>query len=214
LQEESSSLVGCDDLETTDNFLNEQGYRAVDDTDINVVDKTRLHGGLVRASEKNETAVCAFDNKGMATKWLAFLLFINMEEFKNSQRPWLEYRLPADRPPVKLKKYTLTSANDFPERDPSHIKVECWDDSNRKWTVLDEQDNIIFPERGHQLEFEVAPSNNHVSRRFRLHILNVRDPQRASDRVQLSGWHLYSVINSGAKRPIGKRKLNEPEFER
>jgi hypothetical protein len=149
---------------------------------------------LARASIENpplETAVCAFDNKRMATKSLALHRFwVNY-----GGRPWLEYRLQADRPAVKLKKYTLTSANDFPEQEPLHIKVECWDDSNRTWAVLDEQDNINFRRRGHQLEFEVAPSNNHASRRFRLHILNVRDP-RCAKGVQLSGWHLYATEGS------------------
>jgi len=187
-------LDGFGNLETTDDFLNARGYRAIDDDVISMADKTRLHGGLVRASEENpphETAVCAFDNKGMATKWLASHDFIIPEDRK---RPWLEYRLRADCPQAKLKKYTLTSASDFPERDPSHIKVECWNDRNRTWTVLHEQDNINFPARGHQLEFEVAPGHNHFSRRFRLCILNVRDSQRA-DCVQLSEWHLYSTEN-------------------
>lgn len=52
----------------------------------------------------------AFDGNA-ATKWLAFF------GSARSTAAWLEYRQPGSAPAAVLS-YVLTSANDFPERDP------------------------------------------------------------------------------------------------
>lgn len=97
-------------------------YRLAKDQHLQAAHPTRLCGGAARASGENapsETAAAAFDGS-TRTKWLDF----------GGSRPnaWLEYRLPAERTPVALASYALTSANDSPERDPRHVVLEAWDE--------------------------------------------------------------------------------------
>ncbi|KAK9863780.1 hypothetical protein WJX84_004037 [Apatococcus fuscideae] len=82
----------------------------------------RLCGGAVRASGENspsETALQAC-NGDAASKWLDF--------GGNEGKPtWLEYDLlapPGSVGPGPVFRYSLTSANDFPDRDPADFKLE------------------------------------------------------------------------------------------
>ena len=160
-------------------------YRWARDGGAGDMDGSRICGGVVRASGENsphETVECAFDGKGAVTKWL---------DFNGCKRDtaWLEYRmLPCDDP-VTLDRYALTSANDAEERDPSHIVLEAWDEEGDGWGVVEERKDIRFSERGARLEF-VIQGTKPRSRRYRLRIINVRDPQIANS-VQLGGWDLY-----------------------
>ena len=58
----------------------------------------------------------AFDGS-THTKWLDF-------GGGNGGQAWLEYALSATSAPVVIASYTLTSANDFPERDPRNFVLE------------------------------------------------------------------------------------------
>lgn len=58
----------------------------------------------------------AFDGN-IHSKWLDF-------SGAGGKTTWLEYALAADLPAVALQSYTLTSANDFPERDPRDFVLE------------------------------------------------------------------------------------------
>lgn len=58
----------------------------------------------------------AFDGS-VHTKWLDF-------GGAGNQETWLEYALGADRQPVAVASYELTSANDSPERDPKNFILE------------------------------------------------------------------------------------------
>jgi peptide-N4-(N-acetyl-beta-glucosaminyl)asparagine amidase len=149
---------------------------------------SRVCGGVVRASGENppqEVVECAFDGKGIETKWL---------DFNGCKRDtaWLEYRmLPCDDP-VTLDRYALTSANDAIERDPSHFVLEMWDEEGvPEWVFVEERKDIQFPGRGCRLEF-VIQGKKPCSRRYRLRIISVRDPKSANS-VQLGGWDLYST---------------------
>jgi peptide-N4-(N-acetyl-beta-glucosaminyl)asparagine amidase len=159
---------------------------------------SKICGGVVRASGENspgETAVKTFDGK-FNTKWLDF-------GGVKDNSAWLEYRLlPTDDLTV-LKRYSLTSGDDAPERDPEHVVVEAWveegeekiDDSKGKsrggkWVVLDERPGLRFSTRGQRMEFHVA---EHVpSRRWRLRIVRILRPQQANS-VQLACWDLYKA---------------------
>lgn len=161
----------------------------------------RVWGGVVRASGENrpsETADKAFD--GIATtKWLDF-------EGKKHDTAWLEYRLLPAADPVVLQRYALISANDAPERDPRHVVLEAWEESMQEWVTIDVQHDVAFAERGQCLEFEVSArqpaggtggEDGHAvsSRRFRLRIVSVADPNAANS-VQLAGWELFKCLES------------------
>lgn len=179
---------------------------------INTTSKNKICGGVVRASGENspgETAIKAFDGK-INTKWLDF-------GGVKEDSAWLEYRLlPTDEVTV-LEKYALVSADDAPERDPTHVVVEAWveKEENKKeggeqegtpvdtegtngskanrnvegtWVVLDERPGLRFLRRGQRLEFSVG--SEVPSRRWRLRVVNVLNPQQANS-VQLACWDLY-----------------------
>lgn len=63
-----------------------------------------------------QLSVQAFDGSP-GTKWLDF-------GGSGSKTTWLSYALPAARQPVQLASYSLTSANDSPERDPAAWVLE------------------------------------------------------------------------------------------
>ena len=93
-------------------------YRLAKDERLREAHPLRLCGGAVRASGENapsEVGAAAFDGR-RDTKWLEF----------RPRGSWLEYRLPAEQPPVALENYALTAANDFPERDPRHVVLEAY----------------------------------------------------------------------------------------
>lgn len=66
---------------------------------------------LALAQQSLLELVQAFDGD-MATKWLAFF------DSARSSAAWLEFRLQPGSKPEAVLSYVLTSANDFPERDP------------------------------------------------------------------------------------------------
>lgn len=142
----------------------------------------RLDGGVSRASGENEpleTSEKAFDGMN-ATKWL---------DFGGVVESFLEYRiLPADEA-VPLKKYSITSANDAPERDPKDFSVEIL--IGDEWRTVDERKGVLFSERGETKEFYLSAAAVQPSKRFRLHILSVRVPSAANS-VQLARWDLFT----------------------
>lgn len=88
----------------------------------------RVCGGAVRASGENtpsEVAEKAFDGR-VDSKWLDF--------GGPTGGSWIEYRLPKDRPAVTVTTYSLTAANDSPERDPRHVMLEAWSEGKDRET--------------------------------------------------------------------------------
>ena len=141
----------------------------------------RLDGGVSRASGENEpieTSEKAFDGMN-ATKWL---------DFGGVVESFLEYRILPAAEAVELKKYSITSANDAPERDPKDFNVEIL--IGDEWRTVDEKRGVIFSERGETKEFSLNAATVVPSKRFRLHILSVRGP--AANSVQLARWDLFT----------------------
>ncbi|SBT45902.1 ThuA domain-containing protein [Micromonospora narathiwatensis] len=79
----------------------------------------------------NETAAKAIDGS-TGTKWLTF-----------SPTGWLAVKLAQ---PVAVSRYALTSANDFPGRDPKNWTLQGSSDGTT-WTDLDTRSNETFPQR-------------------------------------------------------------------
>ena len=74
-----------------------------------------------------------FDNNNN-TKWLDF-----------SNVTWIKHQF-ANNDQFLISEYTLTTANDAPERDPLNWEFSGSND-NSNWTILDSRSDIDFPER-------------------------------------------------------------------
>jgi signal transduction histidine kinase len=74
--------------------------------------------------------------------------------------------------------YGLTSANDFPQRDPQDWRLLGSNDEGTHWTTLDVRKGELFPERQQRRIFKLAsPAAFNV---YRLQIDQVRDPASAN----------------------------------
>lgn len=141
-------------------------------------------GGASRGSGENEsqgeTTDKAFDGLNH-TKWLDFG---GIKE----QGSLLEFRILPSEDPVAIRRYSLTSANDAPERDPCNflLQVACEDGT---WTTVDRQKSVAFSGRGETIEFTLDQESI-PSRQFRLHIQSVKNPAKANS-VQLARFDLF-----------------------
>ncbi|NRN65480.1 Cytochrome C [Kibdelosporangium sp. 4NS15] len=107
----------------------------------------------------NETKEKAADNNP-STKWLTF-----------NPTGWLAYQLPAAK---AVNRYSLTSANDFPGRNPKDWTLEGSNDGST-WTPVDRQTGQVFTEPFQTRVFPVASPVSYT--RYRLNITaNAGDP--------------------------------------
>ncbi|MDB6124293.1 MAG: Integral rane sensor signal transduction histidine kinase [Pedosphaera sp.] len=89
----------------------------------------------------------------------------------------------ADRLKKVVQQYALTSANDFPQRDPQDWRLLGSNDGGRTWTTLDTRKSEVFPERHQRRVFAVSkPAAFEI---YRLQIDVVHDPKVANS-VQLA----------------------------
>ncbi|HET6666358.1 MAG TPA: discoidin domain-containing protein, partial [Intrasporangium sp.] len=103
------------------------------------------------------------------TKWLAF-----------ASSGWVRYQLAS---PAKAVRYSLTSANDAPERDPKDFRLEGSNDGTT-WTPLDTRTSIDFPGRFATLTFDVTSPGAYGY--YRLNVTAVH----SGGIVQLADWDL------------------------
>ncbi|MGW0791569.1 alpha-1,2-mannosidase [Streptomyces sp. NPDC002911] len=129
-------------------------------------------------------------------KWLA-----------GDDQAWVEFKF--DRP-VTLTSYTLTSANDFPQRDPRDWLLHGSTDGDR-WTQLDSRAGEGFTERFEARTFRISGVGAAPFTRYRLDITG----NGGADETQLSGVRFagigpvdfsgyYQRYNEG---PIGYRGI-------
>ena len=90
-------------------------------------------------------------------------------------------------PAKVVGQYALTSANDFPQRDPMDWRLKASNDGGKTWSILDERKGVLFSER-HQRRFFKIP-NRTAFNIYRLEIMRVRKPSEA-DSVQIAGLDL------------------------
>lgn len=82
-----------------------------------------------------------------------------------------------------IEQYALTSANDFPQRDPQDWRLLASNDGGKTWITLDIRKGEIFQERQ---ERKLYPINNRSAfEMYRLQIDRVRDPDEVNS-VQLA----------------------------
>ncbi|MDQ1650885.1 MAG: hypothetical protein QOI35_85 [Cryptosporangiaceae bacterium] len=87
----------------------------------------------------------------LGTKWLAF-----------ATAGWVQAKL---QTPLAITKYSVTSANDVPERDPKDWVLRGSDDGTT-WTDVDTRTGIDFSDRGVTNVYDVTDPKPHLYYRF------------------------------------------------
>lgn len=95
---------------------------------------------------------------------------------------WIEYEVPE---PIKLKLYSLTSANDYPERDPAAWNLYASKDGEH-WSCIDSVVSNLFIYRYETQYFPCKPEDTY--RFFMLEVLE----SNASEMTQLAEWQLFN----------------------
>jgi signal transduction histidine kinase len=96
----------------------------------------------------------------------------------------------AERLKKTVQQYALTSANDFPQRDPQDWRLLGSNDDGKTWVTLDVRKHEVFRERHQRRLFQVGkPAGFEV---YRLQIDLVRDPKVANS-VQLAEIELLGA---------------------
>ncbi|GAB3066249.1 GH92 family glycosyl hydrolase [Intrasporangium mesophilum] len=156
----------------------------------NVTGKSSTNGSLlgsvvsVSASAENAPGEVAANlaDANPDSKWLAF-----------ASTGWVRYQLGA---PAKVVRYSLTSANDSPERDPKNFTLQGSQDGS-SWTDLDTQANIDFSGRFAKRSFDVATPDTFVY--YRLNVTAVH----SGSIVQLADWDISDgTTGTGPATPM------------
>ncbi len=143
-------------------------------------DTTDDHLGTVTAQGQNsgagEVAVNAFDDNS-ATKWLDFA-----NAYTNTRSSWIQYQYTNGLQYV-VSQYTITSANDAPERDPANWRLLGSNNGGTSWVTLDIRTNQLFTARFQRQTFN--STNTAAYNIYRLQIDSVANPTMANS-VQLA----------------------------
>lgn len=82
-----------------------------------------------------------------------------------------------------IRQYALTSANDFPQRDPQSWRLLGSNDGGKTWVTLDVRTNEVFTERQQRKLYQI--NNAAAFETYRLQIDRVREPAAVTS-VQLA----------------------------
>jgi signal transduction histidine kinase len=82
-----------------------------------------------------------------------------------------------------IHQYALTSANDFPQRDPTEWRLLGSNDGGKTWVTLDARKDEFFQERHQRKLFKIA--NEKAFETYRLEVDRIRD-RRGANSVQLA----------------------------
>lgn len=111
---------------------------------------------------------------------------------------WLTFSWPAPSASLELSaqrtvaEYSITSANDYPERDPKDWRLLGSNDRGATWTLVDIRTNQLFVDRFETRRFTVTNLTGFRSYRFAIDA--VRD---TANSVQLADIRLSGAINGG-----------------
>ena len=183
------------------NVCADTGGHSATVTATGMIDTTDDRLGTITAQGENlsggEVARNAFDNNSN-TKWLDFA---NVNPSTRSS--WIQYQYAHGAQHI-VTQYTITSANDGPQRDPSDWELLGSNDG-LNWTTLDTRTNESFASRF--LKQTYSFSNSTAYNIYRLQIDRVYS---SSDALQLAeiellespsftyGWSLTNAANNGA----------------
>jgi hypothetical protein len=143
----------------------------------------------------NEMPTKAFDND-TSTKWLCFL--------QNAQLPTIEYRFVGGAT-FAVNAYTVTSANDAPERDPGTWRLEGSNDDGATWTSLDQQVGQSFPFRGQTNTYTFSNCVAYARYRF---VLTALTPTDAAPAIifQVAEIQLFGAQGHASSVPPNQTK--------
>ena len=149
-------------------------------------------GTATAAGENNgingnwEVAANAFDDS--SAKWLDFA-----NDNPSTRASWIQYQYPNGLERV-VTNYTITSANDAPERDPADWAMLGSNDGGANWITLDTQISQVFTDRYQTRSFAIASPDAYNL--YRLRIDSVADPSTAVAvqlaEIQLLGTQKYT----------------------
>ena len=132
---------------------------------------------------ENEGMLKAFDNQP-GTKWLDFA-----NDDPANRSSWIQYQY-ANGLKYIVTQYTITSANDQPERDPANWQLVGSNDGGQTWTPLDTRTGETFDSRF--LKQTYSFPNALAYNIYRLNITSVANPSLANS-VQLAEIELIGV---------------------
>jgi hypothetical protein len=145
-----------------------------------------------------ETPPHAFDNS-VQSKWLCFL-----QASTTFALPTVTYRF-AGGSTYAVNAYTITSANDSPDRDPSGWQLEGSSDDGATWATLDTRANQTFANR-FQTNSYVIP-NCAAYGRYRLIVTSIAGVPATAQIFQVAEIQLFGPQGHGptetANRAIG-----------
>lgn len=107
-----------------------------------------------------------------------------------SAASWAE-QPPQQALPRVITHYSITSANDFPARDPRDWRLLGSTNGGSSWVILDERTNQVFLERFETKNF--AAETRLPCDLFRLEVLHARDPKNANS-IQIADIDLRGMI--------------------
>lgn len=129
---------------------------------------------------KGEGKENAFDGD-VNTKWLTF-----------TDAAWIQYEFGGGTAKI-IKAYAMTSANDFPERDPRHWKL-MGSNNGTDWTPLSERTDDCFPNRLQRKEYRI--DNTSAYQMYKLDIISNKYPSSANS-TQLAELELLESSSGG-----------------
>jgi len=153
----------------------------------------------------------ATDNKGiLAAQYEDNILNItdndeNTIYSANAGAAWIQYE---SLTPVNLRRYTITSAKDSPEKDPLHWKLFASNDGEN-WTMLDERYYAEFKERSQTISY-VVPIDGEFTH-FRLDVLASKGDQG----LQIAEWQLFGKFeyDKDTVAELEEVKVNEKALD-
>ncbi|MFA7160075.1 MAG: C25 family cysteine peptidase, partial [Kiritimatiellia bacterium] len=148
---------------------------------------------VMGATPAGEDMLKAFDNN-LATKWLDFATNNPV-----TRASWIQYRYAGGDVRVVVN-YTVSSANDFPERDPRDWRLLGSNNGGTSWDTLDTRTGQFFSARFETQSFSF--SNSTAYNIYRLQIDSVYGPGSANS-VQLSELELNEVTGHGQRVTTG-----------
>lgn len=98
---------------------------------------------------------------------------------------WMQYVSPV---PVNVRRYSLTSANDAPERDPVDWTLEASNDG-QTWYLLDKRTGQDFVTRFNTMEYTLNGITDQSFTHFRLNVSKIT----AGRTFQLAEWQLFDT---------------------
>jgi hypothetical protein len=157
------------------------------------LDTTDDGAGIISAHGQNlpdEGMAKAFDNNN-TTKWLDF----------SPSGSWIQYQYAFDKRSV-VTSYTLTSANDSPERDPKNWNLLGSNDGGATWVTLDTRTNQTFASRFQKLSFSFTNSTAYNIYRLEITALNGPNPNSVQlAEIELIGTPPAPPVQSSSPNP-------------